>query len=137
MGLFHEASAAAGGIIACTGNKGCKYSSADTKAHAVALMKHLDGRVAVDSPINVHFTGCPHSCAQHYCGDIGFVGVKLADGAEGYHVVVGGGMGDEQGIAREVFKGVRAEELPALVEKILGVYETKKKTGETFVTWSR
>ncbi|MEO7413528.1 MAG: NirA family protein [Opitutaceae bacterium] len=137
LGFFHEASSATGGIIACTGNKGCKYSSADTKAHAVSLMKHLGGRVAVDSPINVHFTGCPHSCAQHYCGDIGFVGVKLADGAEGYHLVVGGGMDHEQGIARELFRGVRATEVNGVVEKLLSGYGAEKKRGETFVAWTR
>ena len=91
----------------------------------------------VSSPVNFHFTGCPHSCAQHYCGDVGFVGVKLADGTEGYHVVMGGGMGNEQGIAREIFRGVRADEVPALVEKVLGVYEAKKKPGETFIEWTR
>jgi ferredoxin-nitrite reductase len=124
------------GIVSCTGNKGCKYSSTDTKAHAIALGKRL-AKINCSSPVNFHFTGCPHSCAQHYCGDIGFLGAKLADGVEGYHIVMGGGMGDEQGIAREVFKGVHVDEVPHLVEKILGVYETKKKNGESFVSWSR
>lgn len=137
LGFATEANNVTSGIVACTGNKGCKYSSCDTKAHAVALAKRLAGRVQVSSPVNFHFTGCPHSCAQHYCGDIGFVGAKLADGSEGYHVVMGGGMGNEQGIAREVFKGVRAEEVPSLVEKVLRIYETKKKHGESFVTWTR
>lgn len=137
LGFFHEASAAAGGIIACTGNKGCKYSSADTKGHAIALMKYLGGRVPLDSPVNIHFTGCPHSCAQHYCGDVGFVGVKLADGAEGYHLVVGGGMDQEQGIARELFRGVRATEVNGLVEKLLSGYSAQKQRGETFVQWTR
>jgi ferredoxin-nitrite reductase len=138
LGFATDANNATSGIIACTGNKGCKYSACDTKAHAVALAKRIgNGRVNLSSPVNFHFTGCPHSCAQHYCGDIGFVGAKLADGSEGYHVVLGGGMGDEQGIAREVFKGVRAEEVPPLVEKVLGIYEAKKKPGETFVTWTR
>jgi ferredoxin-nitrite reductase len=137
LGFATDANNLASGIVSCTGNKGCKYSSTDTKAHAVALAKRLSGRVNPSSPINFHFTGCPHSCAQHYCGDIGFLGTKLADGAEGYHIVVGGGMGDEQGIARELFKGVRAEEIPAVVEKILGVYEAKKKTGESFIAWTR
>ncbi|MBL9189366.1 MAG: NirA family protein [Opitutaceae bacterium] len=137
IGFFTEASSAAGGIIACTGNRGCKYAAADTKAHALALLKHLDGRVAVGSPVNLHFTGCPHSCAQHYCGDIGFVGAKLADGSEGYHVVLGGGMDHEQGIAREIFRGVRASEVNPLVEKVLVTYEAKKQLGETFVQWAR
>eukprot|EP01035_Chromulina_nebulosa_P056732 gene56732-77759_t len=78
MGFYHEASLATGGIIACTGNKGCKYSGADTKANAVTLMKYLGKRVTLESPVNIHFTGCPNSCAQHYCGDLGFVGAKLA-----------------------------------------------------------
>lgn len=136
LGFTTEADNLTSGIIACTGSKGCKYSAADTKGHAVALGKHLAGR-ASSSPVNFHFTGCAHSCAQHYCGDIGFIGAKLADGAEGYHVVMGGGMGNEQGIAREIFKGVRAQEIPALVEKVLGVYEARKQPGETFVAWTR
>jgi ferredoxin-nitrite reductase len=137
MGLFHEASLATGGIIACTGNKGCKYSGADTKGSALALMKHLRSRVTLDSPVNIHFTGCPHSCAQHYCGDIGFVGVKLADGAEGYHLVLGGGMDHQQGIARELFRGVRATEVNPLVERVLGAWTARKNAGETFVQWAR
>jgi ferredoxin-nitrite reductase len=137
LGFATEATNVTSGIVACTGNKGCKYSATDTKAHAVALAKRLGGRVDLSSPVNFHFTGCPHSCAQHYCGDLGFVGAKLADGSEGYHIVIGGGMGDEQGIAREIFKGVRAAELSTLVEKILVIYEAKKKPGETFVNWAR
>jgi ferredoxin-nitrite reductase len=137
LGFFTAASFATGGIIACTGNQGCKYSAADTKGHAVALMKHLGGRVAVGAAVNIHFTGCPHSCAQHYCGDLGLVGARLADGSEGYHVVLGGGMDHEQGIGREVFRGVRATEINPLVEKVLVTYETKKDRGETFAQWTR
>jgi ferredoxin-nitrite reductase len=137
LGLYHDAPPAAGGIIACTGNKGCKYSAADTKSHALELMKHLGGRVVVGAPVNIHFTGCPHSCAQHYCGDIGFVGAKHADGSEAYHVVLGGGMDHEQGVAREVFRAVRAAEVNPLVEKFLTTYEAKKASGETFVQWAR
>jgi len=137
LGFFHEASAVTGGVIACTGSRGCKYSAADTKAHAVALMKHLGGSTAIESPVNIHFTGCPHSCAQHYCGDIGFVGTKLADGGEGYHVVLGGGMDYEQGVARELFRGVRATEINPLVDKLLGTYSAQKHRGETFVAWVR
>jgi ferredoxin-nitrite reductase len=136
LGFTTAANNLTSGIVSCTGNKGCKYSSTDTKAHAVALGKRL-AKVECGAPVNFHFTGCPHSCAQHYCGDVGFLGAKLADGTEGYHVVMGGGMGDEQGIAREIFKGVRADEVPPLVEKILRVYEAKKKAGETFVAWTR
>jgi ferredoxin-nitrite reductase len=137
LGFFTAASFATGGIIACTGSKGCKYAAADTKGHALALMKFLEPRPAPGAPVNIHFTGCPHSCAQHYCGDIGLIGAKLADGDEGYHVVLGGGMDHEQGIAREIFRGVRAGEVNTLVEKILATYEARKQRGETFAAWTR
>ncbi len=137
-GLFTDAGNTTGCLVACTGSKGCKYAAADTKGHAAAVAKHLAAQgVATDFPVNIHLTGCPNSCAQHYCGDIGGVGVKLADGREGYHVVLGGGMGPEQGIAREIFRGVAAEELPALVAKILSTYQQRHAPGETFVQWAR
>ena len=138
LGFFTEATNAAGGIIACTGNKGCKYSSADTKGHATELFRKLSTRDdQADQPVNIHFTGCPHSCAQHYCGDIGFIATKLPDGAEGYHMVVGGGMDHEKGIAREIFRGLRATEINATVEKLLDVYRTGKTSGESFVQWAK
>ncbi|MGA2692134.1 MAG: NirA family protein [Opitutaceae bacterium] len=138
IGLSTDAKAATSGIVACTGSFGCKYAATDTKAHAARLAKALDSRWArMESPINVHFTGCPHSCAQHYCGDIGFLGAKLADGAEGYHVVLGGGMGHEQGIGREVFRGVRAGDVNELVDRVLTAFERDRASGETFAGWSR
>ncbi|HKB90559.1 MAG TPA: NirA family protein, partial [Opitutaceae bacterium] len=141
IGFFIEASSVTGGIVACTGNRGCKYAAADTKGHAVALSKYLTAKnLNVEKPVNLHFTGCPNSCAQHYCGDIGFLGAKVTRGGgqvEGYHVVLGGGMDQEQGIAREIFKGVAADEIPSLVERILRTYEAKKTSGESFVIWAR
>jgi ferredoxin-nitrite reductase len=138
LGLFTEAGCATGGIVACTGNKGCKYAATDTKGHAVALAARLAvAETGLDQPVNIHFTGCPHSCAQHYCGDIGLLGAKLADGSEGYHLVLGGGMGDEQGIAREVLRDVPAGEVPARVERILRAYLAGRSGTESFITWSR
>ncbi|HWA25936.1 MAG TPA: NirA family protein [Lacunisphaera sp.] len=138
LGFFTSAHATAGCVIACTGNKGCKYAAANTKGNAIALMAHLRARVPeLDQPVNIHLTGCPHSCAQHYCGDIGGVATKLTDGREGYHLVLGGGMDQEQGIGREIFRGVGSDELPDLVEKILVTYRDRCTAGESFVQWTR
>ncbi len=138
LGFFTETSLAAGGVIACTGNKGCKYSSADTKGHAVALIKALAKRFPeLAGPVNIHLTGCAHSCAQHYCGDLGFISTKLADGTEGYHLTIGGGMDHEQGIGRELLRGVRAEDLSKTVTKLLSDYLARRTAGETYVQWTR
>jgi ferredoxin-nitrite reductase len=138
LGFTTEASSTTGGIVACTGSRGCKYAAADTKGSAAALVKHLDASdLHIEQPVNIHFTGCAHSCAQHYCGDIGLIGARQPDGTDGYHVVLGGGMDLEQGIAREVFRGVPAGEVNTLAEKILRTYRTRKASGETFAQWSR
>jgi ferredoxin-nitrite reductase len=126
----------ASGVIACTGNKYCKFSSTDTKGHALALVKYLQRHVELDVPVNIHFTGCPNSCAQHYMGDIGLLGAKTSDGREAYHVCIGGGFGTRQAVGREIFRGVSAEELNPLVEKILLAYLKNRAAGESFQAFS-
>jgi len=138
LGFFVDPHDTVGGVVACTGNRGCKYAASDTKGHAISLIKNLRDAVPnLGSPVNIHFTGCPNSCAQHYCGDIGLIGVKMPDGSEGYHIVLGGGMDQEQGIAREIFRGVRADEVNPLIKKVLNTYQARRESGETFVQWSR
>ena len=121
-------------LIACTGNTGCKYANSDTKRHALAIADHVDARLAVDAPVNIHLTGCPHSCAQHYIGDIGLLGTKVSvsedDEVEGYHVFLGGGYGSEQCIARPFRQGVKAGDCPDLVEGLLKVYLQGRQSPE-------
>jgi ferredoxin-nitrite reductase len=140
MGFHHEASAVAGGLVACTGNTGCKWASTDTKGQAVALANHLQSRVRLDQPINIHLTGCPNSCAQHYVGDIGLQGVKTnLNGAsvEAYHIVFGGGTGAQAGIGRQVFTAIPYSEIPALLERVLKVYLARRQAGESFADFTR
>jgi ferredoxin-nitrite reductase len=131
LGLDYRQSNLASGVIACTGNKYCKFSLTDTKGHALALIKYLEPRVKLDSPINIHFTGCPHSCAQHYIGDIGLLGTK-SKGMEAYHVCLGGGFGAHQAIGRQVFSAMPFEEVKTMVEKILRLYLENRRENESF-----
>jgi ferredoxin-nitrite reductase len=71
LGLSWSTSPVRGALVACTGNKGCRFAATDTKGHAQQIADYLEPLVMIDQPINIHLTGCPHSCAQHYIGDIG------------------------------------------------------------------
>ena len=141
LGLHCDASNVRGGLVACTGAAGCKYAMAHTKQHATALAEYLDPRVALDTPVNIHFTGCPHSCAQHYMGDIGLLGTRIEVGeemVEAYHLFVGGGYGAEQGVGRELYRDVAAAELPGVVERLLLAYRENRATpAETFLEFTR
>jgi len=128
-GLSARANGVRAGLVACTGNTGCKFALSDTKGHALGLAAELDA-LALDQPVNIHLTGCPNSCAQHYIGDIGLVGVKVALGedeeVEGYNVVVGGGFGSEARIGRELFRDVKATDLPSLIRRMLEAYLARR-----------
>lgn len=125
------------GTVACTGNKGCRYAATDTKDHAVALATHLDDRFRIVQPINLHLTGCPHSCAQHYIGDIGLLGTKV-EGEEGYQVSLGGGSDQDQGIARELIPASRFSEIPPLLDNLFHAFQERRNSKEeTFLSFTR
>ncbi|MGK0186325.1 MAG: ferredoxin-nitrite reductase [Verrucomicrobiales bacterium] len=135
IGLRTEQSPLRGGFVACTGNRYCKYAASDTKGHAIAMMDYLESRVPLDRPINVHFTGCPHSCAQHFMGDIGLLAcaVKNTPSGEGYHITVGGGFGEARAIGRQIFQSVPYESLGAVLEATLRAYlDHRSSSNESF-----
>jgi len=131
IGFDTQQSLLRGGLVACTGNSFCKFAQSNTKGHAAALADHLDKRLTLDQPINIHLTGCPNSCAQHYMGDIGLLGVKVR-GEDGYHVFVGGGFGADQAVGRQLFAGVSATSLNETLERLLKNYLKHRLPGETF-----
>jgi ferredoxin-nitrite reductase len=139
MGLHWQQSNLRSGIIACTGNSYCKFASANTKDHALELADYLDKRLKLDQPINIHLTGCPNSCAQHYMGDIGLLGAKVkvaGESMDGYHVFVGGGFGERQAVGRQVFQGVSCNDLKPTLEKMLKGYLRHRRESETFQSFT-
>lgn len=140
-GCTYQATSISGGLIACTGSTGCKFASTDTKGHALELAKTLESRIELDNPINIHVTGCKHSCAQHYIGDIGMIGaqVKTESGekVDGYSIVLGGGVDDDQFVAEEAFKAVPYTEIADLCEDLFKTYKSNRKGTESFAHFTR
>ena len=143
LGLTTQASPLRAGLIACTGATGCRFAAAHTKETAEDIAAWCEPRVALDSPVNIHLTGCHHSCAQHYIGDIGLIACKVdigedAEAVEGYHVLVGGGFGTEAGIARDLYRDIKAPDVPRTIERMLkGYMAHRAASDETFLTFSR
>ena len=141
LGLEYRASGVRGGLIACTGSAGCKYGNSETKKNALRLADSLDATLQIDQNINIHLTGCPNSCAQHYIGDIGFLGTKVEQGddmVDGFHLFVGGGYADQQNIGREVVRSIPAENLSLVTEALLKSYlSTRTDVLESFYDWTK
>jgi ferredoxin-nitrite reductase len=142
-GLAVKVSQVRAGLVACTGNTGCKFAASDTKRHAVAIGDWCDGRVEIDTPLNIHLTGCHHSCAQHYISDIGLIAAKIPlgesnDTVEGYHLFAGGGFGPQADLGKEIYHDLKAEDAPKIVEKLLKAYLAHRSSNdETFLAFAR
>ena len=142
LGLSTQATPLQAGLVACTGSKGCRFAAADTKGTARAILAHCQERLDLDGPVNIHVTGCHNSCAQHYIGDIGLIGARVAinddgDTVDGYHLFVGGGFGADAAIARELYRDVKAEDAPVVVERLLKSWLAHRRDGEAFAHFTR
>ena len=143
IGLAVKASPIRAGLVACTGNVGCKFAASDTKRHAAAIGDWCETRVQIDTPLNIHLTGCHHSCAQHYIGDIGLIAAKVPlgeedDTVEGYHLFAGGGFGANAELGREVYHDLKAEDTPRTIEKLLKAFLAHRNSkDETFLSFAR
>jgi ferredoxin-nitrite reductase len=143
LGLAVQASEIRAGLIACTGNQGCKFAASDTKRHAAEIADWCEGRVDIKTPLNIHLTGCHHSCAQHYISDIGLIGAKVAvgegdDTVEGYHLFAGGGFGPHAEIGQEIYHDLKASDAPRTVERLLKAYLAHRASpDETFLNFAR
>jgi ferredoxin-nitrite reductase len=104
------------------------------------IANHVEPRVKLDTPVNVHLTGCPNSCAQHFIADIGLLGTKIAISedaeVEGYHVAVGGTSGAGAKIGRELMRDVPADQVPQVVENLLHGYLAQRNGKETFAAFA-
>lgn len=141
LGLGTKATSIRAGLVACTGNVGCRFSASDTKRHAEDIAQWCESRITLDGPVNIHLTGCHHSCAQHFIGDIGLLACKVEDGEEqieGYHVYVGGGFGRDAALGREIYRDVKAKNAPRVIEGMLkGYLAHRAARDETFLAFSR
>jgi len=143
LGLSITTSALRAGLIACTGKTGCRFAAAHTKENADEIAAWCDERVPLETPVNIHLTGCHHSCAQHYIGDIGLIGARIpvnddGDTVDGYHLLVGGGFGTDAKMGRELFQNVKAEDAPRTVERVLKAYVNHRTSeDETFIAFAK
>jgi ferredoxin-nitrite reductase len=133
LGLDWRATPIRGGLVACTGNAGCKFAASDTKRDAAMLADFLERHIEIDHPINIHLTGCHHSCAQHYAADIGLLATKIEqdeDMIEGYDLLIGGGAGPDQKLGRLVRPKVTTDALPPMVLALLRAWQEQRASPE-------
>ena len=137
IGFPLEANGVRATSIACTGEPHCNFSVTETKPRLDALVRHLEKRFGDGvSGLKLHLDGCPHACAHHWVGDIGFQGTTLRDEHgrrhQAYDVFLRGGLGPQAAIARPVFRRVPTEELEVTVTGLVGGWLGGRRGTEDF-----
>ncbi len=142
IGFPLEINPVRGNSIACTGEPHCNFSVAETKTRLGALIDALDERFGMQiADLRLHLDGCPHACAQHWVGDLGFQGTTARDDGgvrrQAYDIFVRGSLGPEPEIGRSLFRRVPTDELDSAVQGLIAGWLERREDGETFTSFTR
>jgi sulfite reductase (NADPH) hemoprotein beta-component len=125
-------------MIACPGGDVCALANARSTPVAAAITERFEDldRQCDIGDIDLHISGCINSCGHHHSGHIGILGVDK-DGAEWYQVTLGGSDGSTlsgaPGPGKVIGPAFAADEVPDVIEALIGVYLVERQAGERFV----
>ncbi len=142
LGLPLETNEIWANSIACTGEPHCNFSVGETKTRLQVLVEHLEATFGGDvSELRLHLDGCPHACAQHWVGDLGFQATtgKDADGNRiaAYDIFVRGSLGPVPQVGGSLFRRVASDALEPAVEGLVRGWLADRAPGETFTEFQR
>jgi len=142
IGFSLEINPIRGNSIACTGEPHCNFSVAETKTRLDGLIDKLEERFGTQiAELRLHLDGCPHACAQHWVGDLGFQGTTSRDEGgvrrQAYDIFVRGSLGPDPQVGTPLFRRVPTDELDAAVHGLVAGWLDKRQDGEGFVAFTR
>lgn len=114
-------------VTACHLAGVCQGEVFDVTTYAKTVAYHL-----LRNPLNqslprkfkIAFSGCRHDCALTPIHDIGLLAAKRADGAIGFRMVAGGGLGSAPRIAQVLREFTPIDELIPSIEAVIKVFDT-------------
>ncbi|OPJ59134.1 nitrite/sulfite reductase [Clostridium chromiireducens] len=124
-----------GYTVSCTGKEFCNLAIVETKERAREVIKYLDSKIKLDTPIRIHFTGCPNSCGQKHIADISLQGalVKTENSCdEAFTLWLGGTLNNGGQFAENLNCRVKSTEVHIVLEKIINFFQENKLEKENF-----
>ncbi len=124
-----------GSSIGCTGEPFCNYAVTETKYRLKQLVEHLEATFGSEvEGLRLQLDGCPHSCGQHWLGDIGIQGTTARERTESgakqqaYDIYLRGGIGERATIGNPLIRRVPSETLHVHVENLFRAYLEERGT---------
>jgi ferredoxin-nitrite reductase len=124
LGLVQIANHPSSLLRACAGASGCQFAATDTQTDAIDLSNYLAAKFSLDRPLNIHFSGCDKSCAQHDRADITLWGHKQNPELPGSYRLSIGGITAEAG--QDSIDLLSPVEVPILIGKLITAYHDRR-----------
>ena len=121
-------------IICCPGGDFCSLANAKSIPIADSIQQVFDDMDYLHDigDIDLNISGCMNACGHHHVGHIGILGVDK-DGSEWYQVTLGGNQGNFANIGKVIGPSFSADEMPAVIRKIVDTYVKERHSDETFI----
>jgi sulfite reductase beta subunit-like hemoprotein len=139
LGMAEAGAELARDVVSCPGADTCNLAVTQSRGLAADIGNALEeAGLAEVGGVRINISGCTNSCGQHHIADIGFVGIeRRAHGraAPGYHMMLGGKVGN-----MEITFGEKSVKLPAkrvsqAVVRVVEQFAGERDAGETFSDW--
>jgi len=141
VGLANAGALTMASVIGCSGTTSCNLAL--TNSHRIAKeiqRKFLELKLDNDDDLRdatIKISGCPNSCGQHEIATIGFYGGGGRMGKDMYplYTMSLGGRADEQAMLGLTCMKVPAKRVIPTILKIIEIFKSEKKNGETLDSW--
>jgi sulfite reductase (NADPH) hemoprotein beta-component len=121
-------------IIACPGLDYCALATARSIPIAQAISERFadPDRQRMIGQLGIKISGCINACGHHHIGAIGILGLEKS-GEESYQITLGGDPTLHAAIGERLGPGLRAQDVPDAIERIVEVYLARRTDAEAFI----
>ncbi len=143
VGLANPGALTMASVVGCSGTTSCNLAL--TNSHRLAKevqRKFLELKIDEDDDLQnstIKISGCPNSCGQHEIATIGFYGGGGRLGKDMYplYTMSLGGRSDENTTLGHTCTKVPAKRVISTILKIVEIFKSEKRSGETLDLWIR
>jgi sulfite reductase (ferredoxin) len=143
VGLANPGALTMASVVGCSGTTSCNLAL--TNSHRLAKevqRKFIELKIDEDGDLRnstIKISGCPNSCGQHEIATIGFYGGGGRLGKDMYpqYTMLLGGRSDENTVLGSSCTKVPAKRIIQTILKIIEIFKSEKRPGETLDLWTR
>ncbi|HSD04300.1 MAG TPA: nitrite/sulfite reductase [Nitrosopumilaceae archaeon] len=141
VGLANPGALTIASVVGCSGTTSCNLALTNSHRLAKELQrKFLELKLDTDDDLrdsSIKISGCPNSCGQHEISTIGFFGggARINKNMYPLYTMSLGGRADEQAMLGLYCMRVPAKRVIPVILKIIEIFKSEKKQGETLNSW--